>query len=84
MICRLNPVLAATDRREESDFIVGGEGSGPSGEFLVPRGDEGSSKVGEPGMAGCVAGEKRLDWRAIGNINRVFGTAENFLKATEE
>jgi hypothetical protein len=76
--------LAAAHGRQERDFVAGMERRAPSGKFLVARGDYGSAETRELGMAGGVASEESFDKRAFGEVDGVFGAADNFLEAAEE
>jgi hypothetical protein len=75
---------ASADRGKEGDFVAGVERRAPSGEFAIVRGDQRGAEAGELGMASAIVGEELLDARAVGEVDRIFGAADNLCQAAEE
>jgi hypothetical protein len=76
--------LAATHGREKGNFIAGMERSGPRSKFLVARGYQRSAETSEFRVIHSIVGEKRLDRRAIGELDGIFGLADDFFEPSEE
>jgi hypothetical protein len=75
---------ASADWREKGNFVAGVERGAPGSEFLITRGDQRRAEAGELGMSSAVMGEELLDARAVGELDRVFGAADDIFETTEE
>ena len=56
----------------------------PGGEFLIARSDQRGTEAGELRVARAIMGEELFDARTVGEVDRVFGAADDFLEAAEE
>src|SRR3954451_25247080 len=61
--------LASADRRQERDFVAGGQRGVPRGEFLVTRGHQRGAVACKLGRTGGVLIENLLDGRAFGEMD---------------
>jgi len=77
-------VLAAAYWWKKGDFVAGLQRGVPGNEFLIARGDYGRAIICEVGMGRAERGEKRFDWRAVGELDGVFRLADDFFEATKE
>jgi hypothetical protein len=82
--CLIATALTSANGWEEGDFVVCGEWRGPGGEFLIAGGNQRGAIVRELGVLRGVARKKGFDWRVRGEVDIVFGAAEDFFKAPEE
>ena len=60
------------------------ERRGPRGKFLIARGDQRSAKPRKFRMTRAVVGEESFYWRAVSELDRVFGVADDFFEPAEE
>ena len=60
------------------------KGRVPGRKFLVAGSDERRPVFGKLGTAGGIEGEELLDGRGVGGVDRIFGLADEVLKAAEE
>ena len=76
--------LAATDGREEGDFVAGMKRSIPRSKFLIARSHNGGAIFGEFGNALRIEGEEVLDGGSIVEVQRFFGLADNIFQTAKE
>jgi len=56
----------------------------PSGKFLIARCDQRSPKAAEFRMTRAIVRENRLDRYAVGQLDRIFRAADDFLEAAKK
>ena len=76
--------LAAAHGRKEGDFVSGMKRRVPGRKFLVAGGDERRPVLCKLGIADGIESEELLDGGGVSGVDRIFGAADEVLKAAEE